>query len=249
MVSGNNTTPDSTKNLKALKGIGPKSKCTWQIQSTAGTSAPSVGLKDTPNTFAQLQIIEFYDSSNFGANQVIGTATNAGDSPMSADATTYAATNGVFLNPFLKTKVTNSGITDATIEWAPSYLLQGSAILNEAGSIGTALYYDRTKGQSENTVRSVDSLWVTRAYEGYNGAVTTYNGLKSTYDTKKKEYEDAVEARTKDPKKTVPTRPDMPSGPGNFSGPQFVLAGQQGTPSTSWADMKTQTSYNLVLAN
>jgi hypothetical protein len=41
----------------------------------------------------------------------------------------------------------------------------------------------------------------------------------------------------------------MPSGPGAYSGPQLILASQQGTPSTAWSDVKTKTAYDLVLAN
>lgn len=87
---------------------------------------------------------------------------------------------------------------------------------------------------------------ILNAYDVYKAQKTAFEALKTTYDTKKKEYEDAVEAKKTDPKKEVPTRPDMPSTPAAYSGPKFLLA--QELVATKWAsDIKTSTTVGESL--
>lgn len=57
------------------------------------------------------------------------------------------------------------------------------------------------------------------AYGVYNAQVTAYDALAATYKTDKTAYEDAFEKQKKDPKTTLPTRPDMPTAPSAYSGP------------------------------
>lgn len=80
--------------------------------------------------------------------------------------------------------------------------------------------------------------------------VNGYNSLKSTYDTDKTAYETAVEDRKKDPKKTLPTRPNMPSQPAAYVGPTWILSTQNVQTVASgkaWADYKTIKGTNGVL--
>lgn len=100
-------------------------------------------------------------------------------------------------------------------------------------------------------MRSVDSGLFTTAYGVYNKVVEGYNSDKSTYDTKKTEYETAVEDRKKDPKKTLPTRPNMPSVPAGYSGPKLLLTGQTADPITETWDKKIKedmTGFEGLLA-
>jgi len=57
------------------------------------------------------------------------------------------------------------------------------------------------------------------AYGVYNAQVTAFDALAKSYATDKTAYEEAWEKLKKDPKTTLPTRPDMPSAPGTYSGP------------------------------
>jgi len=89
----------------------------------------------------------------------------------------------------------------------------------------------------------------TEAYGVYAAVKSGYDSEKTTYDTKKSEYETAVEDRKKDPKKTLPTRPNMPSVPAAYSGPVWILSTQNvASPAKSWGDFKTEAGINGVLA-
>lgn len=97
---------------------------------------------------------------------------------------------------------------------------------------------------------------ITSAYDVYNAQVTTYNAAKTTYDTDKTAYETAFEAAKKDTTPgttTVPTRPDMPTAPSAYSGPQFFLTGQViASPTETWGTTFKTTktgAVDAVLAN
>lgn len=137
------------------------------------------------------------------------------------------AKNGVFINPVTAlTQSTDGGIDAvANLPMSPLYC-QNNALDNAPNSVGTVAYYSRDAGQSKGLIYGVDSVAVTGAVGVYNAQVTAYNALKTTYDTDKTAYETAVEDKKKDPKKTVPTRPNMPSQPAAYSGPELRLSGQ-----------------------
>jgi len=79
-------------------------------------------------------------------------------------------------------------------------------------------------------IYGIDSTAVTNAYGVYNSIKTAYESALATYNTDKTAYETAVEDNKKDPKKTVPTRPNMPTATAAYSGPNLRLKGQLASP-------------------
>lgn len=74
------------------------------------------------------------------------------------------------------------------------------------------------------------------AYGVYNTQVTAYDAVVATYKTDKTAYEEAFEKLKKDPKTTLPKRPDYPTVIGAYDGPELKLAGQiLGTVADTWA--------------
>jgi len=111
------------------------------------------------------------------------------------------------------------------------------------------MYYEQDEGDTKGMERTIDSAMFTEAYAVYAAVKSGYDSEKSTYDTKKTEYETAVEDRKKDPKKTLPTRPNMPSVPASYSGPVWILSTQNmASPTKTWGDYKKETGINGVLA-
>jgi len=121
---------------------------------------------------------------------------------------------------------------------------------NTAGSIGTALYYDRSTGQTKDSIRSTDSSWGLRVQEPYLAVTSGYDSDKSTYDSAKTAYETAFTANAKDGKTTVPTRPDKPSTPAAYTGAYFLLDDQAlAAPTQTWGtSIKAMTGTEMVLA-
>lgn len=212
-------------------------------------------LDSLKNSAALFQVIEWYNTAQLGTDGVIvaagaETAGAATNSPIAESATTYAS-GGVYFNPIIaRSDLVTTGITNGANAWN-TLSCQSNAVNNEANSVGAALYYERSTGQSKNTVRLVDSLWVQRAYTPYNAVKTGFDTAKSTYDTDKTAYETAFTANAKDGKTTVPTRPDMPSVPAAYDGPQLLLSDQTGSSPTSWTastGFQAKTGYEAVLA-
>lgn len=79
-------------------------------------------------------------------------------------------------------------------------------------------------------IYGIDSSAITNAYGVYTSIKTAYESALATYNTEKTTYETAVEDNKKDPKKTVPTRPNMPSATAAYSGPNLRLKGQLVSP-------------------
>lgn len=185
-----------------------------------------------------MQVVEWFDTAFLQTNGII-TATAAGTGPsyIAKATTTMDAKNGVFINPITAlTQSKTGGIAAITLAMQPLYS-QNNALDNPPNSIGTVAYYSRDAGQSKDLIYGVDSSAVTGAIGVYNAQATAYNALKSTYDTDKTAYETAVEDKKKDPKKTVPTRPNMPSPPAAYSGPQMMLSSQNiATVTQKWSD-------------
>lgn len=217
-------TVSTTATLNANKGIGPRGKCTWQVVAAADTHAPIIDLTNTPSVNALIQVVEWYDGTTAGltTNGVIDPAKAAISAAIIAkDANSYvpSSTNkGVFINPANKSYVIASMPEKPVDNFSPIYS-QDSAIDSQINSVGTALWHERDAGQKKGMVNAIDSTAVTMAYDVYKAQSTAYTALKTTYDTKKKEYEDAVTASKKDPKTTIPDRPDMPTPPGAYAGP------------------------------
>jgi hypothetical protein len=172
--------------MKANDGIGPRAKCSFQVvaPSTAeGKMAPVVSLKQTPSTDFLFQIIEWYDPADLGAGVIASTNVNAGDAMIASAAADFASTAGVFLNPIKtssETKITSTIAASGAIGWG--IYNENSATANIAGSVGNAIYYDRTLGSSKNLVRAVDSSYIKDQIAVYNTAGGNYQSAVNTFN-------------------------------------------------------------------
>lgn len=141
----------TTLTLKANDGIGPRTKCTWQVtapSSLNGTMAPVLSLDLAPTSLFLFQVIEWVDSSAFGTDSLIDKAKSfIGTSMISQDGTDYDAGKGVFLNPMVEGDAgVVTSLPDSVHKWSPYN--QGDSTAWEAGSIGNIVYYDRDLGAS-----------------------------------------------------------------------------------------------------
>jgi len=59
--------------VQGMKGLGPKTKCTWQLiaDKTDGTEAPIIELVQTPSSHAIVQVLEWFSQTHFGASEII----------------------------------------------------------------------------------------------------------------------------------------------------------------------------------
>jgi len=244
----------STAQWNANQGFGPKGKCTWQMVAAANTHGPAFTVKTLPSLAITVQVIEWYATAQLTTTTLID-ATKAAATPgfLIKDTATYAAAEGVFFNP-VETVITSLAATAPAMPTGNAFAMNAvyasdNTMAQIPNSIGTALYHEDDAGQSKDTVQSVDSTWFMNAYGVYNEVVKGYNSLKTTYDTDKTAYETAVEDRKKDPKKTLPTRPNMPSVPSAYSGPKLLLSGQTANPVVDWGTtILKESGINGVLA-
>lgn len=110
------------------------------------------------------------------------------------DANMYTSTNGIFFNPIKDTSQIQLSLPEETaIAW---FVDSSNAATEIPDSIGSVLYYDRSTGQSRDTMRSVDSSWVIAGFGGWNTAVEKYNAAVTKYEEDKKAYE--ADPATKD---------------------------------------------------
>lgn len=211
-----------------------------------------------------VQVIEWYNVAQMTGDSIID-PTKAAAAPgyIAKDTNSYKKDDGVFFNPILVVRNAVGASTDAT-KFDVSTLLpftaaQETAIFSKAyrqdnayksitNSLGTATYYEQDEGDTNQALRTIDSTLFTQTYAVYAAVKSGYDTEKSTYDTKKSEYETAVDDRKKDAKKTLPTRPNMPSVPAEYSGPKWILATQNvASPAKSWDAYKTDKAMNGVL--
>lgn len=227
--------------LEAGEGIGPKNKCTWQVAANSddnGLTAPVMELAQMPTADAFIQVVEWYNQANLAAGAIINSAnivtgTSAIGSVAGAEYVT-GVDKGVFFSPF------EGAIADAEIQKVIAtpagvatnpFTNEPNAADNEPNSIGTAIYYEQSTGQTKEAIRSVDSLWISRSIAAYNGAVTAFNTAKSTYETNAKKYQAYLDS----PSGTEVERPDLPSDIGDYTGYYLELASQQeNTPTKDW---------------
>lgn len=242
----------SALTFQADKGIGPKTKCTWQFYaptSDAGAKGPVFNLVKSPSTLALLQVVEWYDLSEFATTTQLLTAGSVAYIAKDAAELTTSG-NGTFLSPFTTPATASSAIgggaavtyydalTTATFTATTS---EDNAVMSEPGSIGQAIYYDRTTGVQNKTVRSVDSIWAIRAYDAYNSVKTTYTANSTAYTAAKTTYDAG----------TSTVIPDYPGTMPAWTGPSFSL-GNYKTSGSTWADiatgLATATKTEMMLA-
>lgn len=110
-------TGDATKNFDLLnplkansevtksyvnKGIGPKSKCTFQYAAPTHDSFPVLQLQSSPAVEMQMHVLEWYNAASLTAEAVIKEdVAYSGVFKIAATNTQYSDGKGVYFNPIL----------------------------------------------------------------------------------------------------------------------------------------------------
>ena len=124
----------SPLNLVATKGFNGKTKCTWLIQSSDGSSAPVFTLRKANYANFVFQWMEWINVAGLGANAVLPPL-DGGDFHLGAYPTTN---NEVYLNPAIG-GVSDSGSWDnSAIKFAFN---EKDPSTHLPGSIGDAIYF------------------------------------------------------------------------------------------------------------
>jgi len=248
------TANDGSLEIKARFGFTGRTKCTWQLNTKDGNSAPAIQFKTADFTKYLVQWAEWINLTSIGNNQILP-GTDSANFYLGA----YASSDGIFLNPFKSG--TGSDLTGDSnwngLAYAPAFDVRDPNT-KVAGSYGDAKYYTGEAGINIATnIVSVDTATIMKFIKYKQNENNSYNSLKSTYDTKKTTYNSAVtdeEARMKDffkatfePKIAIPTRPDPPTQPYSYMGPYLQLSAASAT-SASFAAQATQGSNAFIAA-
>lgn len=158
-------------------------------------------------------------------------------SPIANSNAEYATTNGVFFNP--SADADNAELVKvlpATISaWGPNN--EANAADNIPGSVGTALYYDRTTGVSKDLIRTIDTgLLINEIYSVYGAVCTGYDSAVTSYEASRKTYEAG----------TNTVRPDKPTAPAAYSG-MTLITDNATTTSANWTTLKAATTNSAYL--
>lgn len=109
----------------------------------------------------------------------------------------YNPDNGVYLNPVFAGETQYGNVLAVpTQAWGTE---SGNAVKDIPNSIGWAIYYDRSTGQSLNEVRAVDSAWIMESIAQFNSALGVYDAAVDAYEAAKADY-------VADPTKDRPTK-------------------------------------------
>ena len=109
---------------------------------------------------ALFQVIEWYNIADFATTTQLLTQTATSKSPIAESNTAgYTGTDGVYLSPFTSQATNVDAMT--TPNAFPTAIVGGdNAITQIAGSMGTAVYLDKSTGVAQGQIRGVDSSYI-----------------------------------------------------------------------------------------
>lgn len=264
--------------VKIFNGLSHKTKCTFQFIADAKDKAPSFTLSGMiPSYTYLLQTVEWADAANFDGNSVLNKQDSAtmkgtpfymasGDNTFNSahatktDVLNKAVDGALFFNPITNKSADAdfNSLKESDIDTKSSMIPNPDNFI--PGSLGNAIYYDRSTGINKDTIRTVDSYFIEEQIASYNVAAKAYNQAADKYNGDKKKYENTRNAMKKEDqaaylkmveeKTAFKDKPTMPWKMPAYSGPYAALGEFVAqTPKTWLTNYKEDTKKEKVTLN